>query len=193
MDPYDFGPSARTLAGLVAATTDDQLGGPTPCPDYSVGDLIDHIGGLTLEFTYAARKEPTPGEGGGPAGDRSRLEPGWRERIGDGLGALATAWDRPSAYDGETHAGPFDMPAPIAAQVALNEVVVHGWDLARAIGQDYPADPAAVAVCTDFVASFDAPADDDGGLFGPAVSVADDAPPIDRLVGMTGRHPDWAP
>ena len=64
MDPYDFGPSARTMAALVAGAADDQLAGPTPCPDYTVADLLDHICGLTVEFTYAARKEPTPGAAG---------------------------------------------------------------------------------------------------------------------------------
>ena len=192
MDPYDFGPSARTMAALVAATGDDQLAAPTPCPDYTVADLVDHIGGLTVEFTYAARKEPTPGSGQ-PSGDGSRLEPGWRERIARDLDALAAAWSQPAAYEGETHAGPIDLPAPVAAQVALNEVVVHGWDLARATGRDYDADPAAVATCAGFVATFDAPANDDGGLFGPRVDVGADAEPIDRLVGLAGRRPDWAP
>ena len=192
MHPYDFGPSTRTMAALVAATSDDQLAGRTPCPDYTVADLLDHIGGLTVEFTYAARKEPTPGSGGA-SGDGSGLEPGWRERIARDLDALAASWSVPAAYEGATHAGPIDLPAPVAAQVALNEVVVHGWDLARATGRDYDADPAAVATCVGFVASFDAPADDDGGLFGPRVDVGEDADAIDRLVGLTGRQPGWAP
>ena len=190
MDTIDFGPAARTMAALVTATSDDQLERPTPCPDYRVADLLDHIGGLTVEFTWAARKQPTPGSGG-PQADGSRLEPGWRQRIAGDLDDLVAAWAEPAAYQGETHAGPIDLPAPVAAQVALNELVVHGWDLAQATGRPYDADPVAVAVCTDFVASFDAPADDDGGLFGPPVTVPATADPIDRLVGLTGRRPDW--
>lgn len=88
-------------------------------------------------------------------------------------------------------AGPVEMPADAAALVALNEVVVHGWDLARATGQEYEPDAEAVATCRAFVASFDAPADD-GGLFGPPVDVPDDAPELDRLIGATGRRPDWS-
>ena len=78
-----------------------------------------------------------------------------------------------------TQAGPVELPAAIAAQVALNEVVVHGWDLAVATGRPYDPDPAAVETCLAFVSSFEPPeggAADDGGLFGPPVPVPDDAP-----------------
>ena len=73
--------------------------------------------------------------------------------------------------------------------VALNEVTVHAWDLARSTGQSYDADPSAVAGATAFVRSFDAPANADGGLFGPPVDVPDDAGDLDRLLGLTGRDP----
>ena len=84
------------------------------------------------------------------------------------------------------------MPGRETARVALNEVTVHGWDLARATGQDYAADPGAVAECAGFVAEFDAPANDDGGLFGPPVTTPADATAIDRLVGLVGRDPAGA-
>jgi uncharacterized protein (TIGR03086 family) len=187
MNTIDFGPATRTLAGLVAEVRDDQLDNATPCPDWSTADLLRHISGLTQEFTAAARKEPTP------ASARNGLTDGWRRRIQDDLATLAEAWNDSGAYEGETHAGPVTLSGAETARVALNEVTVHGWDLAHATGRPYPADPGAVELCTEFVAAFDAPANDDGGLFGPPVATADDARPIDRLVGMTGRDPDWAP
>jgi uncharacterized protein (TIGR03086 family) len=191
MDPLDFGPATTTMARLVTGVTDDQLTARTPCPDYTVADLVDHIGGLTFAFTASARKGDVPGEGG--SGDGSRLEDGWRERITDQLAELAEAWRDPAAYDGMTKAGPLEMPAQVAALVALNEVVVHGWDLARSTGQRFEADDAGAASCLGFVESFDAPADDDGGLFGPPVSVSADADVLDRLIGATGRDPSWTP
>ena len=46
MDTLEFGPATHALAGVVRGVRDDQLGDPTPCPEYAVGDLLDHIGGL---------------------------------------------------------------------------------------------------------------------------------------------------
>jgi uncharacterized protein (TIGR03086 family) len=190
MTTLDFGPTTSALAALVRGVGDHQLGDPTPCPDYSVADLCDHIGGLALAFTLAARKEEIPG-GGQASGDGSRLEDGWRERIAAQLEDLAAAWKDKGAYDGLTMAGPVEMPGPVAALVALDEVTVHAWDLAVATGQPYDADPAAVEACAAFVAQFDAPTD--GTLYGPPVDVPWDAPPLDRLLGATGRDPRWSP
>ena len=191
MTGLDLRRAARTTADLVAGVTDDQLAAPTPCPDYTVADLLDHIGGLSMAFTTAARKDLV--EPVGPSADGSLLEPGWRERIVAALEELGDAWTAPDAWEGRTMAGPVELEAGEAALVALDEVVVHGWDLARATGQPYRPDPEAVAACLSFVTACEAPADDDGGLFGPPVAVPDDAPALDRLIGATGRRPDWTP
>lgn len=195
MTTHDFRPTTAELARLVRGVGDHQLQDPTPCPDYTVADLLDHIGGLALAFTLSALKKEIPG-GGNASGDGSRLEDGWRDRICAQLGELGEAWLDPAAYDGMTMAGPIEMPAEIAALVALDEVTVHAWDLAVATGQEYAADPAAVEAAHAFASSFEPPADgaaDDGGLFGPPVDVPRDAPALDRLLGATGRDPRWTP
>jgi uncharacterized protein (TIGR03086 family) len=191
----DLRPTTTELARLVRSVEDHQLGDPTPCPDYTVADLLDHIAGLALAFTLSARKEEIPG-GGNASGDGSRLEDGWRDRICGQLDELGEAWLDPAAYDGMTMAGPIEMPAEIAALVAVDEVTVHAWDLAVATGQSYAADPAAVEAAHSFAASFEPPeggAADDGGLFGPPAPVPDDAPALHRLLGATGRDPGWSP
>lgn len=198
MTILDLRPACTELARVVTAVRDDQLGGPTPCPAYSVADLLDHVDGLSLAFAAAARKEDLPG-GGDPAGDGARLGEDWRERITGRLTGLAEAWQDPAAYDGLTMAGPVELPGEVAVLVALNEVVVHGWDLARSTGQEYDVDPAAAEACLGFATSFEPPADApddpqvDGGLFGPPVPVPTDAPALDRLAGATGRDPAWSP
>ena len=193
METIDFGPSTAELARIVRGVRDDQLKDPTPCPAYTVADLLDHVGGLAVAFRASARKEPLPGEPN-PLGDGSRLEEAFRARIAGDLDALAEAWREPTAYDGLTKAGPIEMPAEVAALVALNEVVVHGWDLARSTGQDHAPDEAAALASLAFAESFEVPDDaPDGGPFGPPVPVPDDAPAMDRLAGATGRDPAWTP
>ena len=189
----DFAPATDELARIVRGVRDDQLRSPTPCPAYTVADLLDHVGGFALAFRAAAAKEPLPGDGAPQAGG-ARLEEGWRDDIAARLAALAEAWRDPEAYDGLTMAGPVELPAEIAALVALDEVVVHGWDLARATGQDYAPDEAAVLECLGFAASFEVPDDaPDGGPFGPPVTVSAEAPALERLAGATGRDPAWTP
>lgn len=191
MEPLDLAPATTTMARLVTRVTDDQLSDPTPCPDYTVADLVDHIRVLAFAFTQSARKGEVPaGEG---RGDGSRLEEGWREGIPAQLAELTDAWRDPTAYDGLTMAGPIEMPAEVAALVALNEVVVHGWDLARATGQRFDADDEHAAACLGFAESFEAPADDEDAPFGPPVPVPADADVLDRLIGATGRDPSWRP
>jgi uncharacterized protein (TIGR03086 family) len=192
MGLIDFAPATTTVAGVVAGVRDDQLGDPTPCPDMTVADLLDHLHGLALAFTCAARKAPVPG-GGGASADGSRLPAGWRREIGARLATLAEAWTDPSAYTGLTMAGPVEMPADIAALVALDEVVVHGWDLARATGQPYAPDDGAVLACLGFAETFEVPPGAGRGPFGPPVPVPHDAAPLDRLAGATGRDPAWRP
>jgi uncharacterized protein (TIGR03086 family) len=155
-----------------------------------LGDLVDHIGSLTKGFALVARKEG--GSSTGPtAPDAANLEPGWRERVAGDLTTLAAAWRDPAAWDGMTKAAGVDLPGEIAGLVALDELVVHGWDVAVASGQPYDPTSEEIAAATQFVTGFDAPRD--GGLFGPIVSVPDDAPPLDKLLGLTGRDPRWAP
>lgn len=163
----DLRPAADRTAMLVTSVADEQLNLPTPCPDSRLGDLIDHVGSLSRAFLASARKE---------AGD---------------LRALADAWQATAAWDGFTKAGGIDLPAEVAGLVVLDELVVHGWDIAVASGQPYqPAGPELDAAMS-FVGSFEAPRD--GSLFGPVVPVADTAPALDRLIGLTGRDPGWQP
>jgi uncharacterized protein (TIGR03086 family) len=183
----DLGAQAAEVARVVAGVGDDQLGDPTPCAGTSVAGLLAHLAGLTTAFRMAAEKTPAPG---GPSASPDDLPPDWRTRLPAQLDDLVAAWRQPSAWEGTAEAGGVTMPAPVAAIVALDEVLVHGWDLAVATGQDYPADPASVAACTGFAeqAAAEGPTP---GLFGPPVPVPDDAPPLDRLLGLTGRDPAW--
>ncbi|WP_245817150.1 TIGR03086 family metal-binding protein [Geodermatophilus saharensis] len=184
----DLGPATAEVARVVAGIRDEQLTAPTPCEGTTVAGLLDHLTGLTHAFRMAAEK--TPVEGAASA-DPGHLPADWRTRIPAQLDALAAAWRDPAAHEGTARAGGVDMPAGVAAVVALDEVVVHGWDLAVATGQPYDVDDAAAEACRAFAESFGD--DRPPGLYGPVVPVPADAPALHRLLGATGRDPSWRP
>lgn len=185
-------PATQQLGMLVESVTDAQMSAPTPCPKYTLGDLIDHVNGLSVAFTYAARKEPVPDRGGGgPSGDAERLAADWRTQIPERLADLAAAWRDPQAWQGMTKAGGVDLPSEVAGLVALNEVVVHGWDVSRATGQAYAVDDHVAAACIQFVSMSADDRSPDSSLFGPVVPVPERATALERLIGLSGRDPSW--
>jgi uncharacterized protein (TIGR03086 family) len=186
----DLGPQTAVLARLAEGVTDEQLADPTPCPEYAVRNLLGHLVGLTVAFRDAGRKDLGDTTDTSPDSVLPDIGPGWREELPKVLAELAEAWRDPAAWTGMTRAGGVDLPGEIAGLVATDELVIHGWDLARATGQEYTPDPAALQTCHDFLAAaVDDP--DRGEIFGPVVPVGPDAPLLDRAVGLSGRDPGW--
>ncbi|WP_369197741.1 TIGR03086 family metal-binding protein [Streptomyces djakartensis] len=186
----DLGPQTEVLARLAAGVTDEQLAGPTPCPDYAVRHLLGHLLGLTVAFRDAGRKDLGVTTDTSPDSALPDITPGWREELPKALAELADAWRDPAAWTGMTRAGGVDLPGDVAGLVATDELVVHGWDLARATGSEYAPDPAALRVCHDFLAAgVDDPTRDQ--IFGPVVQVGPQASLLDRAVGLSGRDPGW--
>ena len=197
MPILDLDPAAREVARLLDGVTDDQLAGPTPCADTTVAALLDHLMGLSLAFTWAARK--TTGSQGVDDGADSRpptaehLDPNWRTLLPERLGELADAWRDPMAWQGMTEAGGVSMPGEQMGAVALDELVLHGWDLARATGQRFTCDPSSTAAVLAFTSASAQPeqAAFREGLFGPVIDVPANAPAFDRALGFAGRDPAW--
>jgi uncharacterized protein (TIGR03086 family) len=183
----DLEPATYVLAGLVAGVRDEQLSGPTPCTGRSLGDLLDHIDGLSLAFTLAAAQTPPEGGSRGPSADASRLGPDWRTRIPQRLGALGDAWKNEAAWSGMTEAGGVHMPGEVAGLVTLDEVVVHGWDVARACGRNrrIPTVLAEDLIELSRVLVVDA---DRPTRFAPALPVSRDAGADERLLNFLGRR-----
>jgi uncharacterized protein (TIGR03086 family) len=192
MSQIDIGPATKTLGDLVAGTPEGALAGPTPCESYTLGDLLDHVDGLSRAFVAVAKKDLDNPLLAGAPGDAAHLATDWRERIPGNLSALADAWRDPEAWTGMTRAGGFDMPGEVGGVVALDEVVLHGWDVARATGQPFEVDEKLLERVHEFVGQF-ASSDGASGLFGPIVDVPDDAPLLDRVLGLAGRDPAWTP
>jgi uncharacterized protein (TIGR03086 family) len=195
MPMVELGPAATRMADLIEGVPDELLGAPTPCLDYTLGDLVDHVRRLTLAFTAAAKKDTADMTSGRAPGDASSLGDDWRTRIPRDLGSLAEAWRDPAAWTGMTMAGGIDLPGELAGIIALDELVVHGWDVARASGQDFDQDRASLEAVFGFVKQFSGAGQEAArdGMFGPEVAVPEDAPLLDRLIGLTGRDPNWSP
>ncbi|MFL9656879.1 TIGR03086 family metal-binding protein [Streptomyces sp. PB17] len=188
----DLGPQTRILARLADGVRDDRLADPTPCPDLAVRNLLGHLTGLAVAFRDAARKDLGPTTDTSPEASVPDVGPGWREELAKALGELADAWREPDAWTGMTRAGGIDLPGDVAGAVVADELVIHGWDLARATGQDYAPDPAALQAAYGLLAAAAQESDRDQGMFGPVVAVPADAPLMERAVGLSGRDPGWS-
>lgn len=191
----DLAPATARMAALIGGLPDDLLQAPTPCRSYTVADLLDHIERFTLAFTAAAAKTPDDYATHSSLGDRTRLPGGWRDRIPQELSGLAPAWRDPAARTGMTQAGGVELPGEVAAVVVLEELVIHGWDLARASGQAYDCEEQALAAVRGFVAQFAGPDQEEmrGDAYASPADVPATAPLLDRVIGLSGRDPGWSP
>lgn len=165
----DLKPACTATAALVADVDEDRLDDPTPCAGYTVRDLVAHL-------DQVARGIDAPGP----------LGPGWRTEVPAHLDALAAAWADPAAWEG---VGALDLPNAVWGRIVLTELVVHGWDLARATGRPFALDDEpSLRACLEHVAEFvpNAPVPQ---LWGPPADVGEGAPLIDRIVAITGRTP----
>lgn len=190
-EALDLAPAAREVAGLLPGVREDQLGAPTPCPDYSVAELLAHLVDLAAAFRDAAAKRFGATTDTSPDARLPRLPADWREELPRRLTELAAAWRDPAAWRGETRAGGVSLPGAAAGGTALNELLLHGWDLARATGQPFAPDEASVRASLALLEGM-AP-EVRSAVYGPAVEVPADAPPFDRAVALSGRRPSWAP
>ena len=167
---------------IVNAIKPDQLSNQTPCTEFDVKALLNHmIGGLEMLRDAASGGSPAA-----PDGDQFGENPGAeydarRKKLVEavrGEGALEGTWKMPFG----------ELPAQMMASIAFVEHVTHGWDLAKATGQDTTIPEDLLTEATEVVTPMDAmwrmP-----GVCGPKVEVPADASPTDRYAGFMGRQP----
>jgi len=170
---------------VVRGVKPDRLDAPTPCGDWTVRHLLDHL----LEWGPALAAAGRRAE---PAASGRKAEP---VQAGQDLEAvyddLVTAWSDPAAWEGTTRVGgPQELPAAMIGGMVLAEVVVHGWDLARATGQEVDWDPGLLEVVHREIAAT-AEMGREMGIYGPPVPVDGSEPVLARALGLTGRDPHW--
>jgi uncharacterized protein (TIGR03086 family) len=170
---------------IVVGVLPEQLGLPTPCRDWDVRLLLNHIIGGNYTIAEAARggrPDPT-----GDMEDHTRPDPG-SNYIASADAALA-AWAEPGAMERKVHMTFGDIPAPAAVSIHFLDIVVHGWDLARATGQDATIEADLAAEALDISHGLLSPELRAAGVFGPEVPISEDNPLHDRLVAFMGRRP----
>lgn len=179
----------RALEGtsrFVAGTRKDQYDLPTPCPEYDVRTLLNHIVGGQMLFKLAIDDVQV---------DASQAPP---DLIGDdhvaaferARQAVLDAWAQPGVNEKILKLPFGNLPGAVAQGIHFTEALVHGWDLAKATGQDPTLDPELAEACLNTNKmivndSLRGP----GQPFGPEVKIGDDAPVADRLVAFLGRTP----
>ncbi|MEV8354927.1 TIGR03086 family metal-binding protein [Streptomyces niveus] len=177
--------AAADALPVLRGVRDDQLALPTPCAEYDVHGLLDHLFQVITNFQVLAAK----GESDfGAAAER--LGDDRNERFAAEIAGLIGAWAAPGAEDGLT--GAMNMPARTVGSMALGDLAVHSWDLARATGQPYePAAAVVAALGEEFTAL--APMARTMNVFGAPFPVGQDATPFESLLAETGRDPAWRP
>jgi uncharacterized protein (TIGR03086 family) len=185
-DPIDqLARAADHVGRLIAGIEPDQTELPTPCPDWTVAQLARHAGRDVLMFTARARGEPwqehTP--------DLGR---DWAATFDRAAGDLVAAWRQAGSLDEKVELPFGTVTREWFVGQQLADLVVHGWDLARATGQPADANPDLAEAAFAWGRENLKP-EFRGTDFGPEVEVPAGAAPIDRAVGVFGRDPDWRP
>ena len=133
----DLEPATKVMAALVVGVRDDQLALPVPGLEWSLADLLDHVYGLAGAFADGARKIVPDGGSAAPSVDGKNLDSDWRRSIPARLETLGAAWQDEAAWAGVAEVGGVELPSEMHGMFALDEVVVHGWDVAIASGQPF--------------------------------------------------------
>ncbi|GAA1226768.1 TIGR03086 family metal-binding protein [Kitasatospora nipponensis] len=174
---------AAAFAETASAVRAEQLSARTPCEKFTVAELLDHLAGVLPSSERAARKQPQS-----TAGDPAPVTPA---AVAEYAINVAVAWADPAAYEGLTEFGPGEMPADFAAAITLQELALHGWDLAGATGRRFRVgeDSAntVLAVVEQIAANARAT-----GAYGEPVAVSADASAFDRALAVSGRNPGWS-
>lgn len=188
LDPRTLDRAATDLCLVqVSAVRPDQLDLPTPCADWSLGQLVAHL--LAENRGFASNASGVI--------DRVAWEPGPPDEVAlakfpTSVDQVAAAFADDEVLDRQVEVREFGMFSGRAASAMhFLDYLVHAWDVARSIGlpDPIPEDLAEAALRLSPLFPAARPA---GGAFAPVVPVAVDAGPAERLLGLVGRDPAWS-
>jgi uncharacterized protein (TIGR03086 family) len=169
------------VAGLISNIRADQWSAPTPCPDWTVRQVVNHLIGMNRVFAALLAGQPPPPR---PSADHVEDDPVRAFR--DSAAALLAAFSLPGVLE-RTYRGPLGTATGAdRLQIRLYDLLAHGWDLAQATGQpaglpDDLAEQSLAFVRTQLTEQARP------GRFGPAQIATEQASAIERLVAFLGR------
>lgn len=176
-----------TISALVAGLEPTQMGLPTPCAQFSVRGVVDHLLGGATVFTHSFRgDEPADSTTRGLATSSPAAEvPVAAVRAA--MAGLLEAIDSPGAME-RTIDSPFGQaPGSVVARFLAFDTLIHGWDLATATGQFYDPPADLVAAADFFARQAVGPAMRDGDTFALETVAPNGASQLERLVAFSGR------
>ena len=169
----------------VQAVSDDQWSSSTPCSDWDVRTLVNHLVNEDKWVPPLLDGKTIEEVGDAFDGDLLGNDPksAWKSAAAEAVEAS----NREGVHERTVHLSFGDFPGHMYISQVLSDHVIHAWDLARGIGADDRLDPELV----DFVYAFLEPQAEawrSGGAFAEAVEVAPDADRQTQLLALTGRR-----
>lgn len=182
LEPIALFERTREVADrVVAGTRPDQLGDPTPCSEWDVRALLNHMIEGNLRFASWVTGEPVPDRVDDHVGDdhvasfRASAE------------KTTSAFNTPGMLE-RTFPTPLgEGPGAMVIQIRSTDLLVHVWDLARATGQSTDLDPELCEATLAEFRSVSVPRTE-GGPFGPEREAPEGATSADRLAAFAGRN-----
>jgi uncharacterized protein (TIGR03086 family) len=170
---------------VIAAVDVDQTTLPTPCEEYDVATLINHIVGWIQVFDAGSNERIFEGDA-----SAYRCGPDPAAEFRSAAAGVIAGWQTHGLDRQVRVMGGDEMPGEMVFNMTLMEYLTHGWDLATATAQKPPYTEAE-ATETLTRAEGTLPPQYRGGdmPFGPPVPIGADAPPLDRFIAFMGRQP----
>jgi uncharacterized protein (TIGR03086 family) len=182
--------AAAEAARVVTGVPEGTLNAPTPCGDWDLRTLLNH----TILWTSYSAERRAHGESVGEElmNKDFTADPGFRQDYAQQIGKAVGAWSDPAAWAGTRSVMGAETPAADVGAMLLMEMALHGWDVARATGQEFSTDDRTAKALEDIVHA-------QAELFRKYQGFADAIDPpagastFNRALALSGRDPSWKP
>lgn len=175
------------LQQVVDRIRPDQMAAPTPCSEWDVRGVLNHVTGGSIMFAECVENGSISDEEFGRLVSTDLVGDQPSAVFGAAAGRALAAFGAPGALDRVVTLPFGTMPAGVAANIAVFDLTVHALDLAHATGQSTALDPDVLAAAWGAAQAMLSPELRAAGLFAEARPCSDDAPVAERLMAYAGR------